>query len=100
MLSAYSSILQDIIYPLDRIILSGASYFRDSNNIQAAWNYKSLTAKTFDGHVLKMKAVNFCFSIKEQKTMFPVLSWPGLLFGFACSIGHRGTIMHPKNWAW
>ena len=56
-----------------------------SNNIQsAAWNHKSLIAKTFDRNTLKMKAgCKSHWGDKQQKTIFPVVFRLDAQFGFA-----------------
>ena len=52
-----------------RIILSETSYFRYSNNIQAARNYKNLIAKTFDGNFCLSKKYCFQFFLDQDSTL-------------------------------
>ena len=72
------------------IILWVASCFRYSDNIQvSAWNYRSLTAKTFE-----VKTLN--------KNEFVFRSDAHFHFAhtfFACPIRHASKIARLKNWA-
>ena len=66
-----------------------------------SWFHKILFAKTFEGKTLKWKS-HLCS--KEQKAMFPAVSWSGMHFGFvhqpfACLIKSSSEIMYPKNLA-
>lgn len=66
-----------------------------------SWFHKILFAKTSEGKALKWKS-HICS--KEQKAMFPAVSWSWVHFGFvhqpfACLIKSSSEIMYPKNLA-